>query len=239
MSKRGYLAIIISLSIHVVVLSIVHLVTRGSDMVESQQEDKAPIEVQLLAMTIPQELELTSELDDIRNLTANENAELTSEARDFSSRSKKQAAEDIYNDLKSLEQQVLDQLAQERAAKGNPESNVELPEQSDEDREDYEWYDQKSYDGKVTASYNLEGRDDLEIRKPTYRCRNSGTVVVEIEVNQNGLVTDARVSEAGTTTNNECLLDESVKYALMCRFNSSLSAPRKQKGTISYTFVPQ
>ena len=86
------------------------------------------------------------------------------------------------------------------------------------------------------GNYNLKGRTALSkpIRKPD--CQEEGTVVVSIEVDQNGKVTKAIAGVKGSTNTAACLLKPAKEAALKTKWNAALNAPSKQRGTIIYKF---
>lgn len=87
------------------------------------------------------------------------------------------------------------------------------------------------------GNYNLAGRKALSkpIKKPN--CEEEGTVVVNIEVNQNGKVIKAQVGGVkGSTSSAACLEKAAKEAALKTRWNADGKAPSKQRGTIIYKF---
>lgn len=92
----------------------------------------------------------------------------------------------------------------------------------------------KGIDGD--GNYRLGGRKALNKEKFVQDCNESGTVVVKIEVNQNGTVINAVAGVKGTTNTNPCLLGPARKAALATKFNSDANAPAKQVGKIIYEF---
>ena len=92
--------------------------------------------------------------------------------------------------------------------------------------------------GKLNGkpSVRLEGRSTLgSLPLPAYTVNESGTVVVQIVVNEKGIVTNAIPGQKGTTTNNSTLWAEARKAALKARFSPS-DAPT-QVGYITYVFI--
>ena len=85
-------------------------------------------------------------------------------------------------------------------------------------------------------NYNLEGRNALSrpIEKPN--CQQEGTVVVEIFVDQNGIVIMANPGVKGSTNTHPCLLKPAREAAFRTTWNADPNAPTKQKGTIIYKF---
>ncbi len=86
------------------------------------------------------------------------------------------------------------------------------------------------------GNYRLSGRRALNKEKFVQDCNESGIVVVQIEVNQQGQVTKAIPGVKGTTNNASCLTEPAKRAALATRFNSDPNAPSKQVGTIIYNF---
>jgi len=96
-----------------------------------------------------------------------------------------------------------------------------------------------NYQGPTRIYYDLAGRNHLYLPIPIYKCRSSGKVVLKIEVNQKGIVEDASIIEAVSTTKDPCLLETALSTAKISRFNPDISAPRIQTGTLTHHFVAQ
>lgn len=89
---------------------------------------------------------------------------------------------------------------------------------------------------RTTISYSLKGRHEtIKIPNPVYTCESFGKVVVNIEVDAQGTVTDASFNQKSSTTSNKCLVDNAIFYALKARFNADAAKP-KQLGSITYQF---
>lgn len=83
----------------------------------------------------------------------------------------------------------------------------------------------------------LAGRTIVgSLPKPTYGIQTSGKVVVEITVDQWGIVKTAVAGVEGTTITDKTLWQEARKAAFKATFNMSADAPALQKGTITYIF---
>jgi hypothetical protein len=87
---------------------------------------------------------------------------------------------------------------------------------------------------RTSVSYSLVGRNNYKLPPPIYTCIEGGKVVINIEVDGLGYVTEADFNENSSGTSNGCLVDNAIAYALKARFNSSDKAV--QKGTITYLF---
>lgn len=86
------------------------------------------------------------------------------------------------------------------------------------------------------VSYQLKGRSSVSLHSPKSEVQSEGVVVVEIIVNRNGEVVEARPGVVGSTTTDGRLYDIAKKAALKTKFNIDESAADRQKGTIRYVF---
>ena len=91
--------------------------------------------------------------------------------------------------------------------------------------------------GNVTVEYSFSNpvRHHVNIVKPAYLCEEGGKVVVEAILNQSGKVIYARAISGG----NERMQSVAEESARASTFNIDGKAPAKQKGTITYMFIPQ
>jgi len=88
------------------------------------------------------------------------------------------------------------------------------------------------------VSYSLGGRGSIgALPMPTYNYQEAGIVVVRINVDRAGTVTQATPGVTGSTTLNEDLLRIAREAALKARFTPDSNAPATQQGTITYNFV--
>ena len=89
--------------------------------------------------------------------------------------------------------------------------------------------------GDPTA--NLKGRTlNGSLPSPSAPVQQVGKVVVDIWVNNYGIVQKAVVRAEGTTVTDKDLCNEARKAAMKASFNMSADAPAMQKGTITYIF---
>ena len=87
------------------------------------------------------------------------------------------------------------------------------------------------------SGYSLGNRKALSKPQPNYNCGNeSGLVVVQITVDKNGNVIDARPGARGTTNSDSCLMAEAKKAALKTKWEPSPDGTEKQVGSIKYNF---
>ena len=86
-----------------------------------------------------------------------------------------------------------------------------------------------------SISFSLVGRQAINIPNPVYTCDTGGKIVVNIEVNAEGAVIDTSVNKSSSSSSNECLIDQALKYAAGATF-SALAGRNSQPGTITYNF---
>ncbi len=94
------------------------------------------------------------------------------------------------------------------------------------------------YAGESNITYYLENRYHLSLPIPVYLSQSGGKVIVDIEVNRNGKVTNATTRESKNALN-EQLYIYARAAALQTVFNADSNAPVSQKGSIHYNFVAQ
>ncbi|QLE01570.1 energy transducer TonB [Galbibacter sp. BG1] len=90
--------------------------------------------------------------------------------------------------------------------------------------------------GSGGVGYGLNGRNLVAGNKFVQDCNESGTVVVQIEVDRSGKVINATPGVKGTTNAAKCLLDAASKTARSYKWNSDPNAPSRQIGFIVVNF---
>ncbi len=98
--------------------------------------------------------------------------------------------------------------------------------------------DESKYKGPAVISYYLEGRKATYLPVPSYKCEFGGQVVVDIEVNRDGKVVNAKI-DSKNSLNDECIDTAAIEAAYSSSFTGSSGSQIKQKGSITYLFVPQ
>ena len=88
-----------------------------------------------------------------------------------------------------------------------------------------------------SISFSLRGRNAVSIPNPIYTCDLPGKIVVNITVDAEGRVIDTDINKASSNSDNECLTEKALEYALNARF-SRLAGRNEQPGTITYNFKP-
>ncbi len=95
------------------------------------------------------------------------------------------------------------------------------------------------FSGAVTVSYSFSKpvRNHRSLYTPAYRAKGGGTVVVDVWINRNGTVTDARIASSTNTELNAQALSAAKNIKTLFDINNS--APTSHRGTITYIFVAQ
>ena len=90
--------------------------------------------------------------------------------------------------------------------------------------------------GTGKGSWGLKGRKLSKPGAVTTNCNDEGTVVVEVKVNKNGAVTNAKFSPSGSNTTSKCLQEAAIKSAYKYLWNDDNNAPDNQIGFIVFNF---
>lgn len=91
-------------------------------------------------------------------------------------------------------------------------------------------------DGKG-VDFNLGGRGAKTLVPPTEVRTEPGKIVVEIMVDKEGNVVNAKAGAKGTNITNSNLYRKCEQAARKCKFAPDPNAPEVQRGTITYRFV--
>jgi len=90
--------------------------------------------------------------------------------------------------------------------------------------------------GSGSGKWGLNGRKLAKPGAVTTNCNDEGTVVVEVKVNKNGAVTNAKFSPSGSNTTSKCLQEAAIKSAYKYLWNDDSNAPDNQIGFIVFNF---
>lgn len=145
----------------------------------------------------------------------------------------------VEEDMKNLESKFFEELQKD---KPKDEKQTQTKNQnSTVVKKDAEQNDKATLGADVyaTASYELEGRYDLDLPAPSYTCRSEGRVVLDVKVTQEGQVKSATVNTYRSNTKNECLINAAIEYAKRARFNQNFKAASQQSGTITFVYARQ
>lgn len=95
-------------------------------------------------------------------------------------------------------------------------------------------YTQNLSERRTTISFSLIDRNAYDLPPPIYTCIRGGKVVINIKVDALGNVVEANFNEKSSNTNDYCLIENAITYALKAQFSSDNKA--SQLGTITYLF---
>lgn len=84
-----------------------------------------------------------------------------------------------------------------------------------------------------SVSFSLKNRNKVKLDPPVYLCEVTGKIVINITVDNNGLVTDTYLNTS-SSSNNQCLIDHALEYAQNAIFSSANT--NSQIGSITYYF---
>lgn len=87
------------------------------------------------------------------------------------------------------------------------------------------------------VDFNLGGRGAKSLIPPTEVRTEPGKIVVEIFVDKEGNVVNAKAGIKGSTITNSNLYRKCEQAARKCKFAPDPNAPEVQKGTITYVFI--
>lgn len=143
--------------------------------------------------------------------------------------------DEIEQRIKSLTESE-EQASQEVEETQINEGDVAIDEKTDniDEQKEEATSTEETNNRNSSLTYSLKNRKSVELPNPVYTCEGSGRVVVKIEVNKNGYVTNTKVDKKRSTTRNECLFDNAMEYARKALF--SRTTIEKQEGTITYYF---
>lgn len=96
----------------------------------------------------------------------------------------------------------------------------------------------KNYTGESNIVYYLENRYHLSLPIPVYLTQSGGKIIVDIDVNRQGIVVQAN-PRMDKKYREEQIYIYARTAAMRTVFNADANAPEIQKGTIQYTFIPQ
>jgi TonB family protein len=237
-----YIGVILSLLVHIFVLGTSYMVISSPEKERIEKPDVLEeVEISLLEMDIP-EPEMNEESmmsEEVRNLVASANSERVKERVDYRGKTQEQIAQEVADELAAFEAAEKAALAQNHKSIPRneiPDKNKSTSTQK-EKNEPIVGGSDKSSTGNVAVEYDLKGRKPTNGRpKPTYRCQLGGKVVVKIDVDQTGAVTNTSIDDSKSSSS-ACLREDALTYAKKWRFD--YGPDRRQSGTITFTFAAQ
>ncbi|MEL6989635.1 MAG: hypothetical protein AAGK97_17630 [Bacteroidota bacterium] len=85
-----------------------------------------------------------------------------------------------------------------------------------------------------TVSYHLPDRTAIRLPNPVYTCDAVGKIVLNISVDNKGVITEMNYNQKASTSSNGCLIDQAMTYANDALFSGASKA--KQLGSITFYF---
>lgn len=193
----------------------------------SKQEEVEKLEKELLFKE-----SISKRLDElIANHTSSPSSQVRNVAVNASLKDDRNTdAEKLYKDAKNL----ADALKKDNSADLNDKDDfVDLnPQSQKKDKKT------SNYKGPSVVSYSLDGRKASRLSIPAYRCYAGGEVTVMIQVNNSGVVTNAKVI-SDISSSDKCLQEYAKRAARLSRFSIDRQAPPKHIGEIVYKFIAQ
>ena len=89
----------------------------------------------------------------------------------------------------------------------------------------------------VNYSFTDPVRHHRDLYVPAYRAKGGGVVVVDVWLDRNGTVTNARIASSTNPELNSQALAAAKHSRTLFRIDNT--APQSHRGTITYTFVAQ
>lgn len=193
---------------------------------------------------IPEEEKMKQEMQNgkISNITVNENDKVGESDKKYDSRAVKISDSDVEKDMRDYEKNAFDEAASKHKKDDividDPKLNVKKDKKDDNSQSSNENNKVRSA-GRVSGSYDLDGRRDEYFAKPAYVCKGSGTIVLKVKVNRSGKVVSATIDSGQSSYTEDCMGENAVKYAYKCKFEAGTQWPEPQSGTVTYTYISQ
>src|SRR5690606_33703451 len=124
-----------------------------------------------------------------------------------------------------------------RVAKNSPSNRLSVEPTIQPDNIDENKYATSHFgDSNSGNGWGLQGRSLLSNKPYKPDCNETGTVVVQVTVNRQGIVTNAERSLKGTTNTAPCLVEPAIKTAKSFRWKPDNNAPASQVGFVVINF---
>ena len=232
----------------IITVLIAGIVVFGLFSIQLKQQGKLITESYYLLEPDPEPEKFVEELQQVEDLTGpstnkafNEDQEYKDMMRNF----KTVSSNDFERTTKALEEAKASEVQEETSIDKSYENSNAYALKSEESKSYKKLQDElnkrlenkKQADehakAKSTLTYSLTGRTLTYYRTPRYLCEYGGRIVVTIDVNGSGDVTDASIN-GSSNSNNQCLIDHALEYAKSVQFNTSEQTD--QLGTITFLF---
>ncbi len=142
-------------------------------------------------------------------------------------------ASELYNEANRLKQKMNENKEMYEVAKSTEGAEIPNTPQKTISSEA-----QGHYNGPAVISYFLKNRKAVFLPVPSYKCQFGGQVVVDIEVDASGRVRKASLDEKNSVKD-DCTNPAAIQAAMESVFTPISGSGNRQKGSITYLFVPQ
>jgi len=196
-----------------------------------------------------QDVSIVNGNDEVRSLTRDLNDSRTSSSTEYN---QNDAAGDPYERAKAYEQSLFDEaggvVERDKIKREMDQRKQNQPHKTDASaaKGNHGSGGDQQFSGDVMVEFRLDGRTAYDnnlwhVRNPGYTCGygSTGKVVVSIKVDKGGKVVEAQYEASKSSGANQCMIEQSVRYAKKSKFNVKDSAPVQQSGFIIYKFVAQ
>tara|TARA_B100000795_G_C22686894_1_gene394023 strand:+ start:131 stop:946 length:816 start_codon:yes stop_codon:yes gene_type:complete len=116
----------------------------------------------------------------------------------------------------------------------NPGGNGDGEKKGTEGNEETKGKDNLGKSGEGESKYGIPGRKATNIGHQNNDCGMSGTIVLKITINQQGIVTNA-IQVDGTTAN-QCLINQAKAFARQIKYAPSSGGVKTNEGTITIKY---
>lgn len=236
--KRNIYGVMGTLIFHILLVSLFLLAE--IDMKGKVKEEELIIEFPDILPELDEVHEEKTDQEDILNDPSSQSLETNNRTTNIAS-NRMAANEDFFDKdyLKEVEaaKQLVSNVDQQLSKEKIDLEDIKMPVETTEGM-DPDSIKNIIYTGESNIVYYLEKRYHLELPIPVYLAQGGGKVIVDILVNRQGVVIQAKARH------NPAILDQQIYLfaqaaASKTIFNTDLNAPSQQRGTIHYVFMAQ
>lgn len=247
----AYLAVLATILIHgAVSIFFITKKMKVPDVAQTVSQQRGDLELKvdedfLIAeeeSPVAEEASTPAQTEEIRNANVNESSSEERSMENYQPWNAESVDEEIRQKLKNIEQEEIGNR-REQGYNLREFDEFDPTKSTKNDRNSQPTENGSSggamYAGTATVSYDLGGRMARgQLAAPSWKCREGGTVVIDVFVDPYGSVVDLRVNE-GKSASSACLRQWALSYAKDARFVRDENRPKKHQGTITYRFIPQ
>jgi TonB family protein len=226
-------SLLLALGLQVFALAILFFTTSNGHSFENDELAQESVEEEIPLMleeTNNEGVDKSSNQESMRNVMSEAGSMGGNEIADYSGQPQDLSVEEFA-------QQEFEKLKKEHANDEMPTVKpVDRSPKRDQPETNSSNAAEKSYQGAVSVEWKMAGRSVSQGPKPTYRCKQAGTVQVNVIIDERGWVKQANIDASSSTI--DCLREESLSHAKRWKFNTDLGKAN-QTGTIVFRFAAQ